>query len=166
MSAQAPGAGVRSAAALLFAAFLALAAPAARAADADVHCDAEHPRIEVTVEGLRSEKGDVVVELYPDDPKGFLTSRTRLGRNRGKAEPGARVCIPAPTPGFYAVVAYHDENGDRHFSKNFLGLPSEGFGVSNNPPPSLGKPTFSKVRFQVGEAGAAITVRIRYGLGG
>ena len=125
-----------------------------------------HPRVEVTVEGLRNTKGDVVVEIYPDAAKGFLTSRTRLGRTRAKAEPGVRVCIPAPAAGWYAVVAYHDEDGDRHFSKNFLGLPSEGFGVSNNPPPALGKPSFSKVRFQVGEGETQTRIRIRYGLGG
>jgi uncharacterized protein (DUF2141 family) len=162
--------------ALRLASFLAMAAvlPAgavpflseAWAADADVHCDATHPRVEVTVEGLRNTKGDVVVEIYPDAAKGFLTSRTRLGRTRAKAEPGVRVCIPAPAAGWYAVVAYHDEDGDRHFSKNFLGLPSEGFGVSNNPPPALGKPSFSKVRFQVGEGETQTRIRIRYGLGG
>lgn len=145
---------------------LGLAAGAARAASADLACDAGHPRIEVTVDGLRSDKGDVVVELYPDDAKGFLKSRARLGRNRVKAGPGAKVCIPAPAPGFYALVVYHDEDGDRHLSKNFIGLPSEGFGVSNNPPPALGKPSFRAVRFQVGEGETPMRVRIHYGLGG
>ncbi|OYX33100.1 MAG: hypothetical protein B7Y99_07870 [Caulobacterales bacterium 32-69-10] len=172
MSAEASRPGGAHASALPFiavtvlAAALTLAAPAARAADADVHCDAEHPRVEVTVEGLRSRKGDVVVEIYPDTPKGFLTSAGRLGRTRAKAEPGVAVCIPAPAPGFYAVVVYHDEDGDRHFSKNFLGLPTEGFGVSNNPPPALGKPSFSKVRFEVGPGETPMRVRVRYGLGG
>ncbi len=171
MSAEASGPGGARASALFSCAAAlvvagALASPAARAADADVHCDSDRPRVEVTVEGLRSQKGDVVVEIYPDAPKGFLTSRGRLGRTRAKAEPGVRICIPAPEPGIYALVVYHDEDGDRHFGKNFLGLPSEGFGVSNNPPPALGKPSFSKVRFEVGPGETPMRVRIRYGVGG
>jgi uncharacterized protein (DUF2141 family) len=171
MSAKASWPGGASATALLFAATawfttMALAAPPGHAADADVHCDAEHPRVEVVVDGLRNDKGDVVVEIYPDTPKGFLTSRGRLGRTRARAERGVKVCIPAPSAGYYALVVYHDEDGDRHFSKNFLGIPTEGFGVSNNPPPALGKPSFSKVRFEVGAGETPVHVLIRYGLGG
>jgi uncharacterized protein (DUF2141 family) len=151
----------------VIAAALMLGAPAvATAADPDIHCDPSRPRIEVVVEGLRSAKGDAVVELYPDDAKSFLKHEARIGRNRAKAGPDAQVCIPAPAPGWYALVVYHDEDGDRHFSKNFLGLPSEGFGVSNNPPPALGKPSFRAVRFQVSEGETTIHVRVHYGLGG
>lgn len=166
MSSQVFWPGVGFACVTLMVAALGLSAGAAWAADPDVHCDPTHPRVEVTVEGVRSQKGDVVVEIYPDNPKGFLTSRGRVGRNRAKAAPGAVVCIPAPAPGWYALVAYHDEDGDRHLSKNFLGLPTEGFGVSNNPPPALGKPSFSKVRVQVEEGETQLRIRIRYGLGG
>ena len=79
--------------------WLTTAAQPALAAGADVQCEPGRPRVEVTVEGLRSEKGDVVVEIYPDDQKGFLSSKARLGRNRVKAAPGAMVCIPAPAAG-------------------------------------------------------------------
>lgn len=171
MSAEASWPGGAYATAFLFAAAVMVgttgfSATPGDAADPDVHCDADHPRVEVTVDGLRNDKGDVVVEIYPDTSKGFLTSAGRLGRTRAKAEAGVKVCIPAPSPGVYALVVYHDEDGDRHFGKNFLGIPSEGFGVSNNPPPALGKPSFSKVRFEVGAGETPMRVQIRYGLGG
>ena len=32
----------------------------------------------------------------------------------------------------YTVVVYHDENGNEEFDKNFLGIPKESYGFSNN----------------------------------
>ena len=34
-------------------------------------------------------------------------------------------------PGTYAVGAYHDENNNDHMDTDFLGLPSEGYALSN-----------------------------------
>jgi uncharacterized protein (DUF2141 family) len=141
---------------------LAAAFAPARAQDDAAQCSHAQPQITVTIENLRSERGEVVVELYPDDPSRFLASHGRLARVRRKAERGMTVCIPAPAPGAYAVAVYHDENDDGRFNRNGLGLPSEGFGLSNNPSTFLGKPPLKSVRFHVTGGDNAIQVRLRY----
>jgi len=134
----------------------ALAAPASAAAAC------APAQLTVTVDNLHSARGEVAVELYADSEKGFLSKETRIQRVRQKLDrAGAEVCLTPPGPGYYALAVYHDENGDHRFNKNALGLPTEGFGLSNNPPLRLGKPTFRSVRFQF-EGGTEVTVHMRY----
>ncbi len=64
-------------------------------------------------------------------------------------------------PGRYAVVAYHDENGNGELDR-FLGMiPREGYGVSNIPEPS-GPPQFDQAAFDVPDEGRELAVPLRY----
>ena len=47
-------------------------------------------------------------------------------------------------PGPYAITVYHDKNGNRRFDKNWLGIPKEDWGVSNNVRPRLRAPRFAE----------------------
>lgn len=51
--------------------------------------------------------------------------------------------------GAYAVVVFHDENGNGEIDHNRLGLPSEALGFSNGFRPGVfsGLPSFDKLRF-------------------
>ena len=57
--------------------------------------------------------------------------------------------MPVAAPGTYAIAIYHDKNANRHFDKNFLGLPAEPYGVSNNPPINFGPPSLEDSAFKV-----------------
>lgn len=54
--------------------------------------------------------------------------------------------IPA---GHYAVVLFHDENVNGKLDRNFLGIPTEGFGFANNPKIRFGPPSFAAASFDV-----------------
>jgi uncharacterized protein (DUF2141 family) len=144
--------------------WLALAPSQLRAAEA-AQCQPDHPKINVVVEGVRSDRGDVLIELYPDDSKRFANGSFRMAQARVAARPEVSACLPAPSAGFYAVAVYHDENRDDVFNRNALGLPSEGFGLSNNPQILLGRPPFKALRFQIGEGETTIRIKLHY-LGG
>ena len=60
-----------------------------------------------------------------------------------------KMCVPVAAPGTYAIAIYHDKNANRHFDKNFLGLPAEPYGVSNNPPINFGPPSLEDSAFKV-----------------
>jgi uncharacterized protein (DUF2141 family) len=130
-------------------------------------CQADLPRIIVVVEGLRSTRGELLVEIYPDDKDRFLVRGGRVARVREKLTADSpTVCIAAPEPGLYAVVLYHDENADQKFNRNAVGLPREGFGLSNNPAIRLAMPSLKSVRFRVEPGETIIHVRMRYPTGG
>jgi uncharacterized protein (DUF2141 family) len=65
-------------------------------------------------------------------------------------------------PGIYAVGAYHDENGNDHLDTNFLGLPVEGYALSNGVRVVLSKPTFQQAAFTLGTEDKPLALHIRY----
>ncbi len=117
----------------------------------------------VVVRSLRSAKGLVTVELYNDDPEGFIKKAGRLERRRVEAADGeTKVCFNIPKPGTYAVAIYHDENGNKKFDKNFLGIPTEGFGFSNNPKIYFGPPDHDEAAFEVGAEPVTVHIDVTY----
>ena len=116
----------------------------------------------VTVTELRSAKGHLRLGVF-DSAKGFPRTRERalLWKTlpSDSAERVFRFDLP---PGTYAVVVLHDENGNKKVDENFLGVPKEGYGVSNNPKPRYRAATFDEAKFELSERGAEITVSIQY----
>jgi uncharacterized protein (DUF2141 family) len=74
----------------------------------------------------------------------------------------ATACFWLPQPAHYAVAVYHDANGDRDLNRSLVGLPTEGFGFSNDAPTPTGLPAFKAVRFRVGPGDSQIRVKLRY----
>lgn len=135
-------------------------------AQAQASCAAGNPRINVVVEGVRSDRGELVVELYANKEEGFLRAEGRVERVRQKASATVtNACIGAPAPGAYAVVLYHDENSDQKFNRTLIGMPSEGFGLSNNVRPRLRAPSLKSVLINVPEGESTIRVQMRYMVG-
>jgi len=63
----------------------------------------------------------------------------------GGTSPGR---IPGLDSGEYALVVYHDENGNGRLDENFIGIPSEPLGFSNRYWPQ-GPPTFTNAAFKL-----------------
>ena len=120
-------------------------------------------RLNVVVEGVREAKGLIAITLYADDPDRFLARRGSLYVGRTPAHaPVTSTCIYLPSNGIYALGVYHDEDGDRGFDRNAVGLPTEGVGFSNNPRLILSIPTFRSVRLSVPRDNMRTTIRLRY----
>lgn len=51
--------------------------------------------------------------------------------------------------GEYAFAVFHDENNNQNLDQNFLGIPKEGFGFSNNAFGSFGPPSYSEAKFNI-----------------
>ncbi|MDB5454126.1 MAG: hypothetical protein JWO33_2704 [Caulobacteraceae bacterium] len=119
-------------------------------------------RLTVMVDGLRSASGEVAVTVYPDDPRRFLARRGKLYRLRVPTRtPTTGACFMLPA-GVYALAVYHDADGDRDFDRSKTGLPTEGFGFSNDAPTRVGLPSFDTVRFRYRPGDKPIRIRMRY----
>ena len=64
-------------------------------------------------------------------------------------------------PGSYAVTVYHDKNNNQEFDKNWLGMPREAWGVSNNARPRLRAPRFEEASFELTAGAQSIDISIR-----
>jgi uncharacterized protein (DUF2141 family) len=65
-------------------------------------------------------------------------------------------------PGTYAVFLFHDTNGNNKMDKNFMGIPKEGYGASQNRLPFASAPTFNDNKFMVGSnTTTQLTIKLR-----
>jgi uncharacterized protein (DUF2141 family) len=119
-------------------------------------------RIEVLVDGVRSADGVVGVALF-SAKRGFPDNRAMaIG---GRSVPAGKRCkvIFENVPwGAYAISVLHDENGNGKMDKGFLGIPKEGFGVSNNPEIKMGPPSFSESRFELKSTELMLNIEMKY----
>jgi len=78
--------------------------------------------------------------------------RQKAGRRRRTQSPRFPVVtqfceFPGVAAGTYAVSAFHDENSNGKLDRNFMGIPREGVGASNNAKGHLGHRSSMRRRF-------------------
>jgi uncharacterized protein (DUF2141 family) len=126
-------------------------------------CDGASSAIDVRVHDVRSNRGYVTFVLYGDKPEDFLVKGKKIFKQRFAANQGTvEFCVILPKPDIYAATAYHDENANGKFDKNWAGLPVEGFGVSNNPTTFLAPPSHAQAAFAVSRGRTCVDIEIKY----
>lgn len=153
----------------LLAALLALAAPqAARAAEwslspGDCPARPEVAAVALAFSGVRSAEGSLVVTAYGDRAEDFLAKGRKLAKLGVAAAAGeVAACLTLPAPGVYALTVFHDADGSGRLSRNFLGLPKEGYGFPHDPPVVFGPPGFDKVAQRFDAGVTALPIAMRY----
>lgn len=151
--------------ALVLAGAAALVSAAAAAADPSVltlSTAEQGVLLTVRVAGLRNERGRVAVALFAA-AQGFPDQRRALVGQLAQIEGGrAAVTFSGVRPGVYAVAVLHDENDNAKMDFNFLGMPLEGYGFSNDASAALGPPSFAAAAFRLSPRPSYVAVRIRY----
>ena len=119
------------------------------------------PAIRVNVTGVSTSSGTMRVQLYRGIASDWLEDGRWLYRIETPARAGnMSFCLPAPEAGPYGVAVRHDVNNNGKTD-----LRSDGGAMSNNPSLNifnLGKPSYSKTRFNVGTGVTTITINMRY----
>jgi len=95
--------------------------------------------------------GGVILMLY-DSPNAFGDLRDPVLTVAAEPDGMNSVSITNIPPGEYALVAYHDENGNGEIDRNFIGIPREPLGFANNYKPK-GPPGYAKASFILPEDG-------------
>jgi uncharacterized protein (DUF2141 family) len=62
----------------------------------------------------------------------------------------------------YAVAVYHDRNGDEQLNRGAFGMPSEGYGFSNDAPANLGPASYGDAAFLLAGTNTTIQITMRY----
>ena len=108
-------------------------------------------RIEAAVSGVSNAPGMVGCALF-SSAAGFPLESDKPSVKIVRVAPagGAAMCVfENVPPGVYAMAVVHDTNGNGRADTNFLGMPTEGVGVSNNVMPRMSPPTFDANKFTV-----------------
>jgi len=142
---------------------LALLAPPVLAAAAPPQAAPQASLIHVEITGLRNDKGQVLCEIF-SSPEGFPKDRSKaVARMKTDISGGHAVCeFPGLAAGTYAVAVFHDENSNGKLDTNFIGVPREGVGASNNAIRRWGPPKFSAAAFQLSGGRLDVKITIKY----
>ena len=122
------------------------------------------PGIHVNILSIRNSKGTVDCALF-DSPVGFPTeflhsaSSVMVLRVRNTQ---ARCDFEDIRPGPYALAVIHDENSDGKLNTNWLGIPTEGYGFSNDAKALIAAPSFSAASFSYDGHGVVMTISLHY----
>lgn len=115
----------------------------------------------VHVSTFRSTRGALFCRLFAG-PDGFPSKATYRAQVRVPITGTAASCtFPQLASGTYAAGVFHDENGNGKLDTNFIGIPSEGVGVSNNKFPLIGPPSWNDARFHLSRA-ATLSIDLHY----
>lgn len=139
---------------------------AAQPAQATPNCagPASDTWINVTVDNVRSSTGLMAVTLYADESRKFLVRHGSMYVGRVPATaPVTKMCLFVPKPGVYAIAVYHDEDSSQNINRGgMLGIPTEGFGFSNNPPTIASLPAFRSVRLHIAKTNLSTRITLKY----
>jgi len=119
--------------------------------------------IDAEVVGLRNNKGQVFCALYAS-AEGFpKDSQKAIQRDRSSiSEKKASCDFSGIEPGTYAVSVFHDENSNGKLDTNFLGIPREGVGASNDAKGHMGPPKFAAAQFLFSGGRLNLKITINY----
>jgi uncharacterized protein (DUF2141 family) len=122
------------------------------------------PGIHVQVLNIRNSTGTVDRALF-ESPEGFPTEALRSAMNVmviKVRQTQARCDFADIPPGTYALAVFHDENMNGTLDTNWLGIPTEGYGFSNDVKASLGPPAFAAASFACDGRTREMTIRLEY----
>jgi uncharacterized protein (DUF2141 family) len=63
--------------------------------------------------------------------------------------------------GDYALKVFHDENDNQKLDTNFVGMPKEKFGFSNDAMGRFGPPSFEQARFRLEESATTLRIEMK-----
>ncbi len=103
--------------------------------------------VELEITNISSDEGKMMIGLYGSEEQWLKhTVMSLIGHiENGKCT----VTFENVPDGIYAISSYHDENGNGVLDTNFLGIPKEDTGSSNNAPARMGPPKWEEAKFEI-----------------
>jgi uncharacterized protein (DUF2141 family) len=95
-------------------------------------------KLEIEIVDLISDNGPVMLELFDADHKLLSQKKTSIQNRK------STVTIENLKPGKYAVRYFHDENSNGKLDTKMFGMPTEGYGFSNNAYGTFGPKPFEE----------------------
>ena len=114
----------------------------------------------VRITGFTSDEGDCWFaldnskEVYESEDSVFIGKILPIINNE------VNLTIDSLQFGNYAIKVFHDENGNGELDSNFLGIPSEDYGFSNDASGWFGPPRWEKAMFLLNEREMAIEISV------
>ena len=119
------------------------------------------PVLSISFTNIQEAKGSLYVGVYKSEADFMKEEKACLKKIIPVTATGnLNLEVPELTPGTYAVSCFHDVNGNGKLDTNFLGIPSEPYGFSNNARPKFRAPNWDETKFELKAEGSKISIRL------
>lgn len=114
---------------------------------------ADEANFELTVSGIKEDTGDIVIDIYNNattwlgKEKTDIYKRVTIPVKKYLKDGSVSTSISLPS-GEYAISTFHDTDGDGIMKTNFIGMPKDASGMSNNYKPA-GRPKYERAKFEI-----------------
>ncbi len=119
-------------------------------------------QLTVQITGIRNADGQVAVALF-NSGRDFPE---QAGAHAGQLTPARKGTVSVTfknlRPGIYAVAVLHDENKNGKMDFNLVGMPTEGYGFSNDASAPFGPPSFDEAAFKLKVENGQISIAAKY----
>lgn len=118
-------------------------------------------KLVIKFSGMTSSNGNIKVAIcnseqnYKDHRSPFIGKDVPIKNNTAVFE------IEDIPSGEYAVKAFHDEDANDDLNTNFLGIPIEDYGFSNNARGIFGPPSWNEAKFNLSSETSVIEIIIK-----
>ena len=110
-----------------------------------------NPQLTIKISNIEKTKGEIKVGVFNTEHH-FLKEGAAIKNYTIKVEKNTAVLTITDLPkGEYAISMYHDENSDNECNRNFIGIPKEAYGFSNNIKPKMSAPKYKDCKFDFSE---------------
>ena len=108
-------------------------------------CLSFQTQIKLTIEisELRNNNGYVLLDLQDENKNSIKTVVQKIENKQ------CTITIHSLKAGKYVFRYFHDENNNKEIDTNWMKIPKEGFGFSNNATGKLGPPSHNKTIFEL-----------------
>ena len=115
----------------------------------------------INVKGFSSDKGTAYIAIYRPSDNFPIFGKQYKGKTSTISGNATQVIFSNIPNGSYAVAVYHDKNNNKILDKNYLGIPTEAYGFSNNARRMFSAPTFEEASSMV-DNNKTINITIKY----
>ncbi len=105
--------------------------------------------LQLKITNIKEIKGQIIVNIFdkaenfPLEGKEFKTITIPVEDYSLNVQ---KIHLPK---GEYAIALLHDENSDGECNFNWIGIPTEGYGFSQNVKPIISAPSFDETKFEM-----------------
>ncbi len=120
----------------------------------------DHGNLHVIVTNIKQSEGSIQLAIYNSEET-FM--KDALSTQTVKADTSGTVLVVfSDLPyGDYALSIFHDINDNEELDTNFMGIPKEPFGFSNNSMGAFGPPSFEKASINVKEPDTQTGIKLK-----
>lgn len=115
---------------------------------------------ELVIEGLSEVKGEVRIAVFNSE-EAYGDKEDPLHAIVLQVKSDTVVWDEAKLPyGEYAIAVYHDKNMNGKMDSNFLGIPKEAYGFSNNARGKFGPASWKDAHFSINETKYSMSIKV------